>query len=187
VCAKATCKDQIQNQGESDVDCGGKQCTACALNRACALASDCQSGVCLSSLCVPVSASGVALSRAHWTAESTATNGWPIAEAIDGDATTRWTYGADQAPGMSVTLDLGAPRYFFGVELDCILVPGDAAAGFDLFLSVDGTFDKPAKSVVGSQTATVTFNTAVVARYIRFQLNQHTTTWWSIDEILVTQ
>jgi endo-1,3(4)-beta-glucanase len=125
--------------------------------------------------------------RTNWTTQTSATNDWPTAEAIDGDVATRWTSGANQAPGMTFTLDLGAPQYFFSVVLDGTLVPGDAAAGFDLYFSLDGTFGKAARSVVGSPTATVTFAQAVVARYIRFELNQNTTTWWSIDEISVSQ
>ncbi|HWZ92422.1 MAG TPA: discoidin domain-containing protein [Polyangiaceae bacterium] len=186
-CVAASCKDQLQNQGESDVDCGGTHCPACALSAACAAMTDCASGVCQSKMCVPAAATGTALHRNGWSTTSSTTYVWPTAEAIDGDPTTRWTYGAPQAPGMTFTLDLGAPQYFFSVVLDSSMFPGDAAAGFDLYFSLDGTYGKSARSVVGAPTATVTFSSAVVARYIRFELNQSASTWWSIGEISVNQ
>lgn len=52
-----TCIDQVRNQDESDVDCGGYVCPACGPGRACAVDHDCQSklcgsdGVCLRESC----------------------------------------------------------------------------------------------------------------------------------------
>jgi len=186
-CVAATCNDNLQDQGETDVDCGGTHCPGCPVNGACASGTDCQSGVCQSLLCVPTSASGIALPRSHWTTSSSSTNGWATVQAIDGDLATRWSYGAVQAPGMTFTLDLGQPQYLFSITMDSTDLPNDAAAGFDLYFSLDGTFGKAARSVVGAPKATVTFTTAVVTRYIRFELNQNTTTWWSIQELGVIQ
>ncbi len=47
----ATCSDSIQNQGESDTDCGGPNCPACGPGDTCILASDCTSGVCAFGVC----------------------------------------------------------------------------------------------------------------------------------------
>lgn len=46
-----SCNDGIQNQDETDIDCGGLQCTRCALNESCAIDNDCRSGFCNSSIC----------------------------------------------------------------------------------------------------------------------------------------
>ena len=51
VCFSASCDDKTQNNGETDVDCGGPNCGDCANGYKCNTASDCQSllcnGVCL--------------------------------------------------------------------------------------------------------------------------------------------
>jgi len=41
-----TCRDGIQNGEETDVDCGGSTCPACANGETCALPDDCTSGFC---------------------------------------------------------------------------------------------------------------------------------------------
>ena len=51
-----TCADQVQNGGESDVDCGGDACAPCALGRACVTAADCRSGNCTGGHCAAGSA-----------------------------------------------------------------------------------------------------------------------------------
>ncbi len=45
-CAKPICTDKVQNGDETDVDCGGAVCAACADTKKCKKASDCLSGVC---------------------------------------------------------------------------------------------------------------------------------------------
>ena len=47
----ANCTDNIQNQDETDVDCGGGQCNACLDNQACLSDDDCQSGYCDNNTC----------------------------------------------------------------------------------------------------------------------------------------
>jgi len=138
-------------------------------------------------MCVPVSPSNQLLGRAHWTGMSSLDNGSEPFRAIDGDVTTRWASGLAQAPGIFFTLDLGAPQYFFAVTIDSSHEPGDEAAGLDLYLSLDGTFTKAVRSASSAPTTTITFDNAVVARYLRFELTATTTTWWSIDEITITQ
>lgn len=49
----ATCNDGLQNQDESDVDCGGASCNACDLGETCTTGSDCASTACSGGLCVP--------------------------------------------------------------------------------------------------------------------------------------
>ncbi len=54
VCNPSTCDDGIQNQGETDVDCGAVCGTACRLGQRCTSPDDCDGGVCSNdSVCVP--------------------------------------------------------------------------------------------------------------------------------------
>ncbi len=53
-CTLARCDDGNQNQGETDVDCGGP-CATCADGRGCASGADCQSGACTESSCASAS------------------------------------------------------------------------------------------------------------------------------------
>jgi hypothetical protein len=47
-----TCNDGVKNGNETDVDCGGPSCPKCANGKACAVATDCASGVCTGGVCV---------------------------------------------------------------------------------------------------------------------------------------
>jgi hypothetical protein len=56
-----TCSDLFQNQDETDVDCGGTTCAACADGSGCVAGSDCQSLVCTGNVCqAPTCSDGVA-------------------------------------------------------------------------------------------------------------------------------
>jgi hypothetical protein len=50
-CQVPTCTDNAKNGGETDIDCGGSSCSKCAPTKTCAVASDCQSGVCTGNVC----------------------------------------------------------------------------------------------------------------------------------------
>ena len=55
-CIPPTCSDAVQNQGETDVDCGGP-CQRCAVGKACNDRSDCTVGLaCVAGQCGPCSA-----------------------------------------------------------------------------------------------------------------------------------
>jgi len=56
-CSEATCEDAVKNGAETDKDCGGSKCKKCPDNKACAKASDCESGICREAdeLCVQAS------------------------------------------------------------------------------------------------------------------------------------
>lgn len=49
-----TCTDSIQNQDETDVDCGGERCGGCVIDQGCVLSRDCALGRCDDGACVPV-------------------------------------------------------------------------------------------------------------------------------------
>lgn len=52
MCFSASCGDGTKNGAETDVDCGGGSCPACAPNKVCAVATDCGSGICKASACI---------------------------------------------------------------------------------------------------------------------------------------
>jgi hypothetical protein len=47
----AGCFDATIDFNETDVDCGGADCKACAVGQQCVIGSDCQSGTCTNSMC----------------------------------------------------------------------------------------------------------------------------------------
>lgn len=52
----ATCSDGARNGAETDVDCGGSACAACAVQKACAADADCRSGLCTAGRCAACAA-----------------------------------------------------------------------------------------------------------------------------------
>ena len=52
MCIAATCSDETKNGDETDIDCGGESCAACADSSACLDGADCQSGVCQGNVCL---------------------------------------------------------------------------------------------------------------------------------------
>ena len=51
ICESPTCTDGVQNEDETDVDCGGSICGQCSLGKTCKLPGDCSSSVCTLGLC----------------------------------------------------------------------------------------------------------------------------------------
>ncbi len=52
-CAPASCNDMIENNGESDIDCGGTQCPKCLEGFDCNGPNDCLGGICTGGVCQP--------------------------------------------------------------------------------------------------------------------------------------
>ncbi len=64
---------------------------------------------------------GDSIGRAGWSASATQTDGsYSASQAVDGQTTTRWSSGTNQAAGQSFTLDLGASRTFDQLSLNQI-------------------------------------------------------------------
>jgi hypothetical protein len=49
---RATCDDELKNNSETDVDCGGECATKCENDQACGLPIDCASNECVDNICV---------------------------------------------------------------------------------------------------------------------------------------
>ncbi|HEX3853822.1 MAG TPA: discoidin domain-containing protein, partial [Polyangiaceae bacterium] len=118
LCNAASCSDAVQNQGESDADCGGGACPACVVGKQCRGASDCASAVCQAKLCVPAAPTGMMVPENGWKASASDTFGDSSTKNLyDGDVTTRWTSGVTQYAGMWIQLDMGKPQIFFTVVI----------------------------------------------------------------------
>jgi hypothetical protein len=47
----ASCSDLVQNQDETDVDCGGATCSTCSVGKKCNQNSDCSTDLCMGGIC----------------------------------------------------------------------------------------------------------------------------------------
>jgi hypothetical protein len=128
------------------------------------------------------------LSRAGWvaTASSTESGGSP-ANALDGNAATRWSTGAHQAAGQWFQVDLGAARTFQKLVLDTSGSPNDYPRGYAVYVSQTGTdwasLSPVATGQGGGAVTTITLPAAATARYVRVvQTGSDPTWWWSIHE-----
>jgi hypothetical protein len=132
-CAAATCSDGITNGGESDVDCGGLStgCPRCGFNQACALSTDCLSGMCTMQRCTAPPLFGTPLML---TAPAT-TGGLAVAD-VDADGNLDVVATA----GYAVVIWWGLGNGTF-TALSSWQVPGGAATY--------GTFDAPRGVAVG--------------------------------------
>jgi hypothetical protein len=58
--AVISCRDQLTNGDETDIDCGGTICPACGADQRCRVQADCREGVCTNGVCrVPTCKDGV--------------------------------------------------------------------------------------------------------------------------------
>ncbi len=122
------------------------------------------------------------------------------ARALDGDVATAWTSGAPQAPGMALTLELGAPQAVCGLRIDLGDDRGDYARGTRVEASPDGAAwnvvaemgdvgtdlhwdgDHP-RFLVGGRAYDVRFG-PVTARVLRVtQTGSDPRCWWTVAEL----
>ncbi|MFC1408931.1 discoidin domain-containing protein [Streptacidiphilus sp. N1-12] len=125
------------------------------------------------------------LSRTGWTASASTNSGAgdAPANAIDGNAGTRYSSDAAAAPGMWFQVDLGSSKSFNQVVMDSTNWAGDTAPGYKVEVSNDGTNF----TVVDTEAGHATSETATFAdqtdRYVRILLTTASTgAWWSIGE-----
>ena len=112
-----SCFNQIQDQNETDVDCGGKDCPSCPIGADCLLDSDCESDECLSYTCVkptptPTPSSSVSptpsLSPSTTTTATEGTSPTPTA-SVTSTLTPSGT--GSRSPGPSIQLRFHSPNF----------------------------------------------------------------------------
>jgi len=138
--------------------------------------------------CSQVVAAPGALSRVGWVASASASAGFtPVANAIDGNVTTRWGTGTAQTNGMWFQVDMGASQFFYQIIMENCALPGDYPRGYQVNVSSDGiNWGSPVAS--GSSTSSVTTISFApqIARYIRVTTaTNFIGGWWSIYEFNV--
>jgi hypothetical protein len=107
--------------------------------------------------------------------------------AIDGNASSRWTTGISQANGQWFQVDMGSPNTFYKIVLDATGSAGDYPRGYLVNISNDGiNWGSVVTNGSGSSAVTtITFSSPLVARYIRVTQTGSTSGWWSIHEFNV--
>jgi glucosylceramidase len=106
-------------------------------------------------------------------------------EAVDDDATTRWTTGSAQQPGQALEVDLGRLQTVRRVVLDTGVDTGDFPRGYTLFASRDGSRYEPVASGAGTGQLTTIDITTTEARFLRIVQTATAPQWWSVADLRV--
>jgi glucosylceramidase len=106
------------------------------------------------------------------------------ANAVDGDASTRYSTGTGQTPGQYLQVDFGKPVKARQVVFDTGTSTGDYPRGYTVTTSTDGTHWTTA---VADGQGTGQFTTIPLpgtpVRYIKMTLTATTGSWWSVADI----
>ncbi|MDB3935584.1 DUF1501 domain-containing protein [Granulosicoccus sp.] len=125
------------------------------------------------------------LDRSSWSVAANRNNG-DTPNAVDGNASTRWTTNTDMAPGQSFMIDMGTSQTFNRVVLDTTGSVNDYPRGYDLLVSNDGSNWTTVASGNGDSVTTSIAFGSQQARFIRIdQTGSHDRWWWSIHDLNV--
>ena len=105
------------------------------------------------------------------------------ANAVDDDATTRYSTGAPQQPGQYLRLDLGRPEPLRQVVFDTGVSTGDFPRAYTVSTSLDGTQWTVAGTGTGSGQLTTVPLTGHRVRYVRLALTAASSSWWSVADV----
>jgi glucosylceramidase len=106
------------------------------------------------------------------------------ANAVDDDASTRYSTGQGQAPGEYLQVDFGHVEKVAQLVLDTGASTGDYPRGYAVTVSLDGT-TWSAPVATGSGTGQIT-NIALDGRpirYVRVALTASVGNWWSVADV----
>ncbi|MGJ8697724.1 MAG: discoidin domain-containing protein [Verrucomicrobiaceae bacterium] len=127
------------------------------------------------------------LDRSNWTLTSSVNNGSELANAIDGNLSSRWPSRQFQTPGQTLNIDLSQPQLFQTIVLETPANPNDYPRGYLLSGSNDGTtFTQLAvdPSTPNNATTTITLDRPRHFRFLRIeQTGSSSNRWWSIHEL----
>ena len=127
-----------------------------------------------------------ALSRTGWVASASGTgSGTAVANAIDGNATTRWRANVAQAANQFFQVDMGSQQTFAAIRLDTTTTPTEFPRSFRVQVSNDNTSWGTVPNVAtGTSTNAVTTIPFVPqsARFVRITLTNSDAAFWSIYE-----
>lgn len=124
----------------------------------------------------------VAITGATATATASADGDVP-GQAVDGDASTRWSSGTAQVPGLALTVDLGKERTFRRVDLDSGGNLGDFLRAGVLEASRDGRTWSTLSTIDGTGQLAELRVHRTTARYLRFTSTGSAGNWWSVSDV----
>jgi glucosylceramidase len=106
------------------------------------------------------------------------------ANAVDGDASTRYSTGVGQAPGQYLQVDFGRAINARRVVFDTGVSTGDYPRGYTVTTSTDGVSwsTAVAAGTGAGQLTTVDLSGAPV-RYVRLTLTASSGNWWSVADV----
>ncbi len=131
------------------------------------------------------SVAGSALGRTGWVASTNApsSSADAPAKALDGNLTTRFSTGKDQAPGQYFEVNLGSSQAFDELEMDVPNSASDYARGYNVEVSANGSAWTTVATCTGTGTPQIVSFPAQTAQYVEVVLTAaNSTWWWSIDE-----
>jgi glucosylceramidase len=106
------------------------------------------------------------------------------ANAVDDDASTRYSTGTGQQPGQYLQVDLGRSQPLRQIVFDTGVGTGDYPRGYRVQVSPDGsTWSTAVATGAGTgQLTAVPLNGAPV-RFVRMTLTQASGSWWSVADV----
>ena len=124
------------------------------------------------------------LLAAHGTT-ATASPAADAGNAVDDDATTRWTTATGQQPGQYLQVDLARSQRVRRVVLDTGADTGDYPRGYALSTSADGAHWSQVATGAGSGQLTTIDIPATAARFLRVVQTATAPQWWSVADLRV--
>jgi len=106
------------------------------------------------------------------------------ANAVDGDASTRYSTGAGQAPGQYLQVDFGQAIPARQVVLDTGVSTGDYPRGYTVATSADGVhWSTAVADGRGTGQFTTIGLTGAPVQYVRIMLTATSSSWWSVADV----
>ncbi|HET9060180.1 MAG TPA: glycoside hydrolase family 30 beta sandwich domain-containing protein, partial [Acidimicrobiales bacterium] len=106
------------------------------------------------------------------------------ANAVDDDASTRYSTGTGQAPGEYLQVDMGHPQPVRELVLDTGASTGDYPRGYSVTVSSDGAnWSAPVATGQGTGQLTDIALDGTPFRYVRVTLTATSGSWWSVADV----
>jgi glucosylceramidase len=106
------------------------------------------------------------------------------ANAVDDDASTRYSTGTGQQPGQYLQVDLGRPEAVREVVFDTGAGTGDYPRGYSVQVSSDGAaWSTAVANGSGSGQLTAVPLSGAPIRFVRMTLTQASGSWWSVADV----
>jgi glucosylceramidase len=104
--------------------------------------------------------------------------------AVDDDATTRWSTGVAQQPGQYLQIGFTRPQHLSTLTLDTGASTGDYPRGYAVQVSDDGTrwTGSVATGAGTGQITTIAMPPAAI-RFVRVTLTASSGNWWSVADV----